>query len=43
MNEYWKAVSKIAIGTCIGGIAAIIGVMLIIAVASRVLPSGLLD
>ena len=43
MNEYWKEVSKIAIGTCIGGIAAIIGVMLIIAVASRVLPAGLLD
>ena len=43
MNEYWKEVSKIAIGTCIGGIAAIIGVMLIIAVASRILPAGLLN
>ena len=43
MNEYWKEVSKLAVGTCIGGIAAILGVILIIAVASRVLPAGLID
>lgn len=43
MNEYWKEVSKIAIGTCIGGIAAIIGFVILLAIASRVLPAGLLD
>jgi len=43
MNDYWKEVLKIAIGTCIGGMAAIIGVILLIAIASRVLPAGLID
>ena len=43
MNEYRKEVAQIAVGTCIGGIAAILGVILIIAVASRVLPAGVID